>query len=1113
MSSFLDSSLSSLETYIINQAPVYSKESHQAANADIFEIDPENDENCDLTREETDVPYYLKKLNDGYTEFLDLSNPYDVESLLSVDQQKWYTVSPEIEQCFNKYSNYDIPLILNFYLRSIPEIQAHFIPDRKLHTKVGPNTFRYILKVLIDMQWFKAASYILQRRNLGFNELVNILNEIIEENLIFQKSEWMRFIFLINFYQVFKSYNPLVLSNLDFLSSKRSTNLFKVLNLMYNKQYESKSELANDFHQMNNICKNDKLIRLMYIYKSVDVIKKNNLFQLQSQMSELKKLINSSSELLSSNLTNASTFMSSVLQNIVSINELEFKYANENNIKYFQIKKFLTARKNQILEYALIHKTLPVKSLDLMNIAQLAPQPNISLFLWGNYAQGKSSLKDTVYYRIIIEKLIQSLGSEKKLDEILKVEFMNLSSNRKIRVLTSTLSEYFKKDNMLTRNRVGGYIALTNNQIEHSHVMKSVVQNLFCSKRSQFKYPDLLKFLELISCFSPTTTNKQTVFELCNGVIDDYLDLSTRKQRIEESKTEINIEERAFFVFSESELFDKTVKFFELIKSYDSDAMVYLAYLKPATTKMLRKRSEPFNEIELDAFLKSDKFKIFHGYLNETFDMVCLNPRSLALLNPKNYPSKIYITYQGLLQKLAIELLKLPPQLLFSILQSRAHWICLDDNDWIFKFNKTVFTFGIFLEVLFRRGSRNINTDFSNLNKTDFKKQLEKETRKLSHNKTVWESIELLSGFEMDDNMRNILADENVFEASGEKIGAEIANVLDELKIMKGVNYIDRYRAISRKNKRGTEDDLNIHTNIDDEKIIYGNDDNHNQQINTNISDLLFDSINDLPMDQDTHSLNDQEIDENGSKDIIPRGLLEHDLLGFNELYQNLKNYQSLVHENKRTRKYDVDGVVSRIQESKLKDVKVKKRYTFKEKERLVRLYSPLRVKSLLIESLIKQNPQLIDMVIRRLFTEYDSRIPVSLIHSAMIGLIKSNCDKIGFMDKIHLVRVLDVLVSVIYSGASKRTYSYLFMKFVRFKDYRVSLVDLIIKESSNTDSGSLKTLNWAMNKITDSSNLKEYKADLDRWTNELNNMKESQTGFWNPSNARGRWIDNRDVQ
>jgi hypothetical protein len=52
-----------------------------------------------------------------------------------------------------------------------------------------------------------------------------------------------------------------------------------------------------------------------------------------------------------------------------------------------------------------------------------------------------------------------------------------------------------------------------------------------------------------------------------------------------------------------------------------------------------------------------------------------------------------------------------------------------------------------------------------------------------------------------------------------------------------------------------------------------------------------------------------------------------------------------------------------------------------------------------------------------------------------------------------------------------------------------------------------LKTLNWAMKKITSSPNLHEYENAFSRWNNTLNNMKEQQIGFWNPRNT-GHWED-----
>lgn len=42
---------------------------------------------------------------------------------------------------------------------------------------------------------------------LPFNDLVNYLNDFLEDELIFQKSDWMRYLFIINFYQLYRYIN------------------------------------------------------------------------------------------------------------------------------------------------------------------------------------------------------------------------------------------------------------------------------------------------------------------------------------------------------------------------------------------------------------------------------------------------------------------------------------------------------------------------------------------------------------------------------------------------------------------------------------------------------------------------------------------------------------------------------------------------------------------------------------------------------------------------------------------------------------------------------------------------------------------------------------------
>jgi hypothetical protein len=1096
MSSLLQNSLSSLENYIINQAPTTQSKLGNSQNISFFEIDSDDLRERQLNNIE--IPSKFKKLNSIYDEYLDISNDKDVEYLLSINRETWYKVFPEINQAIEKNSDIDIQLILNYYIRSIPEIQIQ-LKNKELNTTLGNISIKYILKLLINLQWFKNASFIICKMNLSFSELVNLLNELIENELIFQKSTWMKYLFIINFYSYYKSINPLVLTNLDFLSNSKSIDNFKVLNMIYNKNYNSMSELQNDVNQWFEITNyKDKNISLMLIYKSIDLIKSNNLFDLDKQIHQFKKLIALS---LPSFLSSTNDlFLGSFLKKLFCLNNDELNYIVINNgtgnsIK--EIEKFINNRMDIILQDSILNRKIPIKSFDALTIAQFKPSINISLQLWENNVKGMNNyLKNSIYYKVLIERLVILLNKDKKINEILRVEFSNLSPRRKIKIISSSLIEYLKRNDMLTRNRVGGFINLMNSQNEHSYVMKNVIKSLFLFNKSlNLKYSDLLKLLELISSYSPTLLNKEKLFEFANDIIEKNY----------ESKND------DFFEFNTNERFKNSIEFTELIASIDSESISYISCLEPSILKFYNdyiiENSKSYDEI----LQEESSIKLFKN-LNKTFDLICSNPKNLSMLNPRSYSSKIYLIYQGLLQKLSIELFKLPKQFLIELLQNRSIWICSDEKDWIFKFNKNIFIYGIFLEVLFRRGIRdeNLTINLNDLNYLQFKSETNKELKKLAFNDTVWEIIETLSGFEWNEKISNIIikgekiGDSNNMNNNEEQndeeseLGSGILMVLNELKKLEGVNYIERNEVITDFNNS------RIH-----------NDEKNTKNLN-NVTDLLFDSINDSNIDDNNEELkyinneineedNNKEHESNNNKNIINPNSFE-----LTELYQSMKTYQEFVRNQK---KQQCDLLIkNKDSKNNLGKCRIKKRYTFKEKERLIRLYSPLRMKSLLIESIVEKNPKVIDAIIRRLFVEYNSRIPISLIHSCMIGIIKSNENEIEFVDKINLIKVLDVIVSVIYNGASKRTHSYLFMNCVRFREFRTLLVSAIINESKKTNSGSLKTLNWAMNKITNSPNLDNYKDDLNKWTNELNNMRELKVGFWNPSNQYGKWNNRREL-
>ncbi|KAG0673046.1 hypothetical protein C6P42_003019 [Pichia californica] len=675
-----------------------------------------------------------------------------------------------------------------------------------------------------------------------------------------------------------------------------------------------------------------------------------------------------------------------------------------------------------------------------------------------------NKLINSIYYNFLILKFIEQLKFTIYYNEILNIEFSNLSSNLKINLITLNLKNYLKNTTILTRNLIGGYMSKINNNIEHSFIMKQVILNIFKNdnnNNNNFKLPELLKTLELITSFSPTLKNKEILFEIGFKIFEIKL-----------------IKFKEFKYFKDEEIYSKLIEFLNLLNSIDSLSFKYSNIFLPIIIKFFNKflinyqNLNPNNDI-----LKLKETNYLNYLLNKNFDLICTTPIELSILNPKNYKSRIYLNNQRFLQRISINFFKLPNEIINFILNKRIEWICKDNNDWINKFHIKLFTFGIFIEVLFRRGSRSFNeNNFSNLNDKEFLKSINEEMNKLSKNELSWEIIERLSGFKWDKNSKDLFLNDE--EEGDDEIGSSIIMVLNKIEEENNLLFNERFQMIEKFN---CSSDINNIESFD------------------NLTDSLFESNIEFPINEnDEDLLNLSSNDDNYDNKKYSKSLLDQDKLEFNELYKNLKNYRQFLPINKEQRNDNNDN-----------DKNFKKKYTTLQKERLVRLYAPLRFKSMLIESLIERNPILIDKLINRLYFEYNDRIPIILIHSAMIGLIKSkNNEKIKFNEKINLIKILDKIITIIYSTSSKKVYSYLFMNCVKFKQFRINLVDLIINESKITNSGSIKTLNWAINKISYSPNMKEYKNSFERWNNELNNMKDSKIGFWNPEN-KGKWIWN----
>lgn len=1051
LESFLNESLDSLQEYIIKQSPEYTNVNH-GRTPNICDVS-ENDDVDPTQPNFIDLPDSLKSANDRRIEFLDLRNIKDIEYLLSIPEEERFKTAPQISQLMERSGKCNIPKTLNLYIRSLPEVVERNPEMKDIKTQLNLKSIQCILSILLNQQWFKNASYIIYRMNLPFNKLINLLNEMLKEEPIFQRSLWMKYMFLISFFQFFKNNNPMVLSNIDFLNSQLATSRFKILNTLYHIKFSSMAQLQNEMREISAVgFGDDSYVKLMYYYKLVDVIKMNQ-FNAKTQVKKFISLISKVDEII----PKSESYYASLIPHICAISNEELKYILDANIQDNDVHVFLFERKTPILNYLILDQKTHLKGFDMLSVLQCKPCLEGCTQLWTYHINKMNQqLQGTMHYKFIVNAFIGLTLHTPLYSEIVNVEFTNLSDNKKKSIIHKSLDTYFKKNTMITRNIAGKYISRLSDHHEHSHIMNSVMDLMFWhnNKPEANNMSNLFRFLEVVSSWSPTLYNKRKLFEKANGFI-------------------IKNRSSAFQVFEPLERYDRLMQFVELIKSVDSEASKYLMSLQPALIVALNEYINA-SHLEKHEILKDERVLELGKELCTTFDTASSNSdKMLVGLNPKSYSSKTYLSQQSLLQAISIELNKLPIAVYKKLMELRICDLCNKKNDWILNFNRSIDTFSIFLEVLLRRGLRGNKRELGDLSPQMFREYLRKELKKMSYNNTTWSIVQFVSNYDWDVDIKHAIEIEE-----NNMLGEGIIYVFNALKNMEQIKYKSENRIRSGFSLDG------LAATIDNDI--------------GSVTNLMFDSVSDLTNDE---LVVDADVDVK-DPGIESKGLLEQDFLEYNELYQNLKTYRDFIKDKKEIQ----EEVNLTFQVSQKGAFEIRKKYTSKEKERLLRFYGPVRVKSLMIESIIESNPFFIDKLIVKLFEDYTDLIPISLLHSAMIGIIRSKNPDFDFNDKINVIKVIDVIVSMIYSGGSKRSKSYLFMKHVKYVEYRTALVDLIIKESKRSNSGSLKTLNWAMNKIVNSPNLEGYKKYFNRWTNELNNMKESKVGFWNPSNINNIW-------
>ncbi|KGK34899.1 hypothetical protein JL09_g5952 [Pichia kudriavzevii] len=211
--------------------------------------------------------------------------------------------------------------------------------------------------------------------DLPFNELVNVLNEILEEELIFQNSDWMRYFFLVHLNKHYEAINKNILANVDFLSFSGSMKTFKALQFMWNKQYLSMDELKEDLSFFYEATGKSDHILLMYHFKSIELIKSTQIDNLELQIHELKKNIS----------TLSSIFTKKIHGGAVSLFIGEMSSATNDELQKFKGKELferIEKRKISILNYLLIRKKIEIKDMDVVVVSRFNLNFETIMLLW-----------------------------------------------------------------------------------------------------------------------------------------------------------------------------------------------------------------------------------------------------------------------------------------------------------------------------------------------------------------------------------------------------------------------------------------------------------------------------------------------------------------------------------------------------------------------------------------------------------------------------------------------------------------------------------------------------------------------------------------------------------
>lgn len=1001
INSILDTSFKSLEDYLVSTvAPI--KENPDLDDTLKFEIEFQEDI---LDFNVSSIPLIIKSIP---------LECVDENWGMKLRRGLWLTSYQHLCNEIKMNGSISQRILLNFILRTTPKIQDRLLkskdPDYRTNEqlKIKKKSLIEIVDICIKLGYLKTAAFALSNFNdINLNEIFTLI-----------PSSFGKYVLAMEVYK-FQG-DPRRIHDCKLGSNEKLIGKFRYCYFLYMRNHQSFQSLDNDWKfWIDNVSPNDEDINLIYKLRKIDLIKNN----LELPIIEYKKFINTQIK------EKIPSFdMSILLNHMFNTTDKEIYDLNNTtttiNLDDFKTQKNLL--RNQLLEYIIGSKKwqldIPMIRFLLVNLDGSAAMKVVGDYIWLSRNTIELTKIDNFnpIQSYLFDKLVNNV-SNVYYDEITTLHFNLLLSSKKYSILMGSIREFLDsgKDSKLVNT-----IISMNNQIDYTQLLHNSIKELFSSGGECRDFEDLLKYLDLISLRSPLVKLKESGFKYGNKIL---------KERIE--------------TLIDDEKWKEIQNLYKLLLNFSINHKTHGNHIWRLTPSLLR-LSGLVSE-------KKRQYDKLTEVFNLTVNYICFAPRLLYILNPKGYPSKVYIQSQILLQDMArVLFMSQNDALLQEMIQSRVKWIANDQFDWVGKFKRTLFKFGIFLEVFIRHGIRSKYYNEIPRYQNFFQRtRLDNELAVGCFKSNIWNLIEKISRF------NNKIPIEIVEGA--DPLGSEVLKILDSIDT--SVNKSLSINKVSEYEDNSVQDPLD--DDLDDDILGYTREEN--TQLN-----------------------------------------LRQDVSTFNEVYQVLQKFKRR-RKSKEVLVNDAGGTLwdddiieishksDKTKESNLKGELIdsmKRKYMPAHKLVMVELYSPLRVKSKLIESMIYQEPRLVDPMIEKIFEDYKNKPPVILIQSMMIGLIKS--PNLKFKEKINLVKVMDKICAIIYDDK----HSQMFKLQVRFTEMKVELVYLIINESAKINGGSLRTLNWAMKKVINLDNLSKYNNQLNNWNNMLTNMRETKTGFWNPT-------------